>query len=262
MDSQNQKLYRNPAIANYYQYLSQLQPAEAVILNKLKSELSQFKMLDLGIGGGRTTNHFLPLVREYYGIDYSPEMIAACQAKFSKTLAKNRLIVADARDLSQFSDNSFDFILFSFNGIDYVDHSDRLKILSEVARIGKSNAYFAFSSHNLQAMIREFGYLKHLSWNPFTTYINLFKRGALRLANLFSSVKKLKNSDYYLIRDESHNFRLKTYYIKPEAQLTQLAPYFQDIELYSWQSGSEIMTMEDSVINSDFWLYYLCRIKK
>ena len=261
MNSQNQELYRNSSIVNYYEFLSQLQPAEIVIIEKLRPQLSQFKMLDIGIGGGRTTTHFTPLVREYYGIDYSPEMIATCQSKFTKTLPKNRLQVMDARDLSQFAHNYFDLILFSFNGIDYVKHDDRLKILSEVARVGKPNAYFAFSSHNLQAITREFKYQKHLSFNPFKAYINLFLWGVLRIANFSTTTKQLQNSDYYLIRDESHNFRLQTYYIKPEAQIAQLTPHFQDIQIYSWQSGSEILTMEDSVIDSDFWLYYLCRVK-
>ena len=262
MNSQNLTTYRNPTIVNYYQFLSQLQPAEIVILEKLRPQLPQFKMLDIGIGGGRTTTHFAPLVDEYCGIDYSPEMIAACKEKFPQKIPNLSLEVVDARNLSQFADNYFDFILLSFNGIDYVEHSDRLKILSEVARVGKKNAYFAFSSHNLQAMIQEFSYQKHLSWNPFKTYINLFMWAVLRLANFSSTTQQLENSKYYLIRDESHNFRLQTYYIKPEAQIAQLSPHFQDIELYSWQSGSEIMTMANSVIDSDFWLYYLCRVKK
>ena len=262
MNSQNLTTYRKPNIVNHYQFLSQLQPAEIVILEKLRPQLPQFKMLDIGIGGGRTTTHFAPLVSEYCGIDYSPEMITACKAKFIQKIPNLSLEVVDARDLSQFADNYFDFILFSFNGIDYVEHSDRLKILSEVARVGKKNAYFAFSSHNLQAMFKEFSYQKHLSWSPFKTYVNLFMWGVLRLANFSSTTQQLENSKYYLIRDESHNFRLQTYYIKPEAQIVQLAPNFQDIELYSWQSGSKIMTMGDSVIDDDFWLYYLCRVKK
>ena len=262
MNSQNLTTYRNPNIVNYYQFLIQLQPAEIVILEKLRLQLPQFKMLDIGIGGGRTTTHFAPLVGEYCGIDYSPEMIATCKAKFTQKIPNFSLKVVDARDLSQFADNSFDFILFSFNGIDYVEHSDRLKILSEVARVGKKNAYFAFSSHNLKAMIQEFSYQKHLSWNPFKTYINLFMWAVLRFVNFSSTTQQLENSKYYLIRDESHNFRLQTYYIKPEAQIAQLAHIFRDIELYSWQYGSEIMTMADSVIDSDLWLYYLCRVKK
>ena len=262
MNFHNQKIYCNPAIVNYYQSLSELQPAEIILLEKLRPQLSQFKMLDIGIGGGRTTTHFAPLVGDYYGIDYAGEMINACQKKFIRTLPKANFQILDARDLSQFADNSFDLILFSFNGIDYVEHGDRLKILSEVARVGKSNAYFAFSSHNLQAMIRQFSWQTHLSFNPFASYINLFKWGVLRLVNLAITPQKLKNSNYYLIREESHAFRLQTYYIKPEVQIAQLATNFQDIELYSWQSGSEITMREDAALNSNFWLYYFCRVKK
>ncbi|MEL6439859.1 MAG: class I SAM-dependent methyltransferase [Cyanobacteria bacterium J06621_8] len=262
MESQNQSLYRSSAIVNYYQYLTQLQPAEKTILEKLQPQLSEFKMLDIGVGGGKTTTHYAPLVKEYYGIDYSPEMIAACQAKFSSTLPQDNFQVLDARDLSQFADNSFDFILFSFNGIDSVKNSDRQKIFSEVARIGKPDAYFAFSTHNLYAMIRAFRLQTHLRWNPITTYINLFVWVVLRFTNLSKTIKKLKNSDFCIVRDESHDFRLQNFYIKPEVQLEQLAAYFQDIELYSWKSGNKIESMEDAAIDSNFWLYYLCRVIK
>jgi len=55
-------------------------------------------------------------VGEYIGVDYSAEMIAACCQKFPDLVWQ----VADARNLEQFADNYFDFILFSFNGIDYI----------------------------------------------------------------------------------------------------------------------------------------------
>ncbi|GBD51465.1 hypothetical protein BGM30_05580 [Microcystis aeruginosa NIES-298] len=37
--------------------------------------------------------------------------------------------MADARNLEQFADNYFDFILFSFNDIDYISHADRFLVL-------------------------------------------------------------------------------------------------------------------------------------
>ncbi|ELP52058.1 methyltransferase type 11 domain protein [Microcystis aeruginosa TAIHU98] len=64
--------------------------------------------------------------------------------------------MADARNLEQFADNYFDFILFSFNDIDYISHADRFLVLEEISRIGKAGGYFCFSSHNLQGIIPEF----------------------------------------------------------------------------------------------------------
>ena len=74
------------------------------------------KMLDIGVGGGRTTLHFAPLVKEYVGIDYSQNMIKACQERFAQVSFQT----ADARSMGIFKDSTFDFILFSYNGIDYI----------------------------------------------------------------------------------------------------------------------------------------------
>ncbi len=124
MNDKNNQTYSTPLIVNYYQQLQQLQPAEATIIKRFEDKLPQMKMLDMGVGGGRTTKYFFPLVKEYIGIDYSAAMITACQERFINEEQKVKLKVGDARDLSQFEDNYFDFILFSFNGIDYISHAD------------------------------------------------------------------------------------------------------------------------------------------
>lgn len=260
MSDKNKETYAKSNIVWHYTQLNLLQPAEKTILDLLQDQLSTMKMLDIGIGGGRTTKHFAPLVEEYIGIDYSAEMIAACQQRFTASSDNMSLEVADARDMDCFADNSFDLILFSFNGIDYVDHCDRLKILQEVKRVGKPGCYFFFSSHNLQSIANEFDYKKQLSLNPFKTYVNLAMFALLRLFNFSITRKKIRTADYLIIRDESHNFRLQTYYIQPKVQIKQLANHFTNIEIYSWQTGQKILDSSDRCISSDMWLYYLCNI--
>jgi ubiquinone/menaquinone biosynthesis C-methylase UbiE len=257
MTDQNQKTYASSDIVSHYAQLSLLQPAEKTILNLFQDRLPTMKMLDIGIGGGRTTQHFAPLVAEYIGIDYAPAMITACRQRFARSAAIT-LEVGDARNLQQFADNSFDFILFSFNGIDYVSHSDRLQVLQEIQRVGKSGCYFFFSSHNLQGIVKEFAWETKISLNPIKTYVNLVMLALLNLFNLAIAREQLKTADYLIIKDESHNFRLQTYYIRPPAQIKQLqSANFDHIEIYSWQSGLKIA---DQLISSDMWLYYLCVI--
>ena len=60
----NLQTYLTSDVVNYYQYLQQLQPAEETLIKLLKDRLSTMKMLDLGVGGGRTTKHFFSLVQE------------------------------------------------------------------------------------------------------------------------------------------------------------------------------------------------------
>jgi ubiquinone/menaquinone biosynthesis C-methylase UbiE len=264
MGDDNQKAYALASLVQHYAQLNQLQPAEARVLESLRDRIASqphcppFKMLDIGVGGGRTTLHFAPMVGEYVGIDYSAEMVAACQRRFPAL----SFAVGDARDLKAFEDDTFDFILFSFNGIDYASASDRLQILQAVHRVGKPGSLFCFSSHNLQGLERSFGVRSQLSCNPITTYANLVMLALLRLINHPINLQQIQDSAYLVVKDESHNFRLETYYIRPKEQLEQLKPSFQDIKVYSWQNGSDLTDEPDLESNVDQWLYYLCTCKE
>ncbi len=262
MSEKNEATYSATNIVNYYAQLELLQPAEQTILNQLRDKLPTMKMLDIGIGGGRTTKHFAPLVESYTGIDYSHGMVEACQRRFQNTTSPVTLQVGDARDMAEFADDSFDFILFSFNGIDYVSHGDRLNILREINRIGKTGCYVLFSSHNLQAMAKEFDWKNKLSFNPVSTYVNLVMLVILMLCNLSISRKQLAAAKHLVIKDESHNFSLETYYIRAEEQTKQLEKGFDDIEIYSWQTGLQIADPSELRNHPDLWLYYFCRVKK
>ena len=61
-------------------------------------EFADKRILDLGVGAGRTTPYLLEISKNYIGIDFSPAMIAACQARYPTV----EFAVGDARDLSRF----------------------------------------------------------------------------------------------------------------------------------------------------------------
>ncbi|MEM1255716.1 MAG: class I SAM-dependent methyltransferase [Cyanobacteria bacterium P01_H01_bin.21] len=107
MADRNATTYAAADIVNYYAQLNRLQPAESALLERLRDQLPAMKMLDIGVGGGRTAQHFAPLVKQYVGIDYSSEMVTACQKRFRKLDHPMSFEVGDARNLSQFDDNSF-----------------------------------------------------------------------------------------------------------------------------------------------------------
>jgi ubiquinone/menaquinone biosynthesis C-methylase UbiE len=103
------------------------------------------KILDIGVGTGRTTPYLSQVAGEYVGIDYSEAMIARCREKFPGL----RLIHADALDLSLFADGYFDAIVFSLNGIDSIyGENNRTRCLRECARTLKPGGVFILSSHN------------------------------------------------------------------------------------------------------------------
>ncbi|MGO8763054.1 MAG: class I SAM-dependent methyltransferase, partial [Desulfobaccales bacterium] len=165
----NKKNYELAKIVEYFANEDSLQEPEIVILNMLKEELKDMKMLDIGVGGGRTTYYFAPLVKEYVGIDYSSGMIEACNNKYYNINNNISFIQCDVRNMSIFENDTFDFILCSFNGMDYISFDDRFKALKEIKRTAKNNAYFCFSSLNILYLREVFKF--RLSKNIFKAII-------------------------------------------------------------------------------------------
>jgi SAM-dependent methyltransferase len=143
----NRDRYDDAGTAAYYAGLSALQPTEALLF--ARHIAAGADVLDIGVGGGRTSRHLAATARRYLGIDYAPAMVAASRAR-CPDLA---FLVADARDLSPVGSSSFDAAVFSFNGIDYLETAaDRAACLAEVARVLRPGGVFVFSSHNARGL--------------------------------------------------------------------------------------------------------------
>src|SRR5271167_4736060 len=110
----NIPIYNAPAVAEYYAGLDYLTPCERLLFDEyLKPGMA---VLELGVGGGRTTAYLSSIASRYVGVDYASEMIAACRKKFPRLDFE----VGDAADLSRFDAASFDAVVMAFNGIDYL----------------------------------------------------------------------------------------------------------------------------------------------
>jgi ubiquinone/menaquinone biosynthesis C-methylase UbiE len=255
MDLKNLRTFESKDIVAYYAAMDKIIPSERLVLDFLKADLNNMVMLDIGVGGGRTTAHFANLVKEYIGIDYSKNMIDACNIKFSK-FENVRFLTCDARSMRIFKDNYFDFILFSFNGIDSISHEGRIAALREIYRVSKKEGYFYFSSHNIQSINNIFRF--YFSNKPIRLFKNIILFILLRIFN--RNYNEMIKRNYAVINDGFHHLRLFQYYIKPEFQLDQLHNCgFQDISIYS-SNGKEIHG--NLSLLEDDWLYYLCRIRK
>ena len=107
-------------------------------------------ILDLGVGGGRTTPYLSQKAARYVGVDYSEEMVQSCRRKFPEL----EFQVCDASDLSGFSDSSFDAIVIAFNGLDCVSPAERRRqCLRECARVLRAGGVLIFSSHNPRSIV-------------------------------------------------------------------------------------------------------------
>jgi SAM-dependent methyltransferase len=144
----NLNVYADPEVASHYGSLNYLTPCEAFLFDSyLKPGMA---VLDIGVGGGRTTPHLSSRALRYVGIDYSEEMVRICRQKFPEL----DFIVADASDLSAFADSSFDAIVIAFNGLDYILPAEkRWQCLRECARVLQRDGVIVFSSHNPRSIL-------------------------------------------------------------------------------------------------------------
>jgi ubiquinone/menaquinone biosynthesis C-methylase UbiE len=184
-------------------------------------------------------------------------MINACLQKFQDYLPKISFLTADARTMKLFENCSFDFILFSFNGIDYVNHDERIRTLCEIHRILKPGGYVCFSTHNLNFQLEKCSI--KLSKHPSVLAFRAFQLLQMRLLNKREAWKVIRNSSkivqHTMVNDGAMNFRLKTYYITPIEQFKQLSELgFSNTKMYSIVNGKEVKNPNDTI---DHWIYYL-----
>jgi SAM-dependent methyltransferase len=238
----NHRTYETTYAVRQYAELSELQAPEQTILGIVGPSLAEAHMLDLGVGGGRTTVHFGPRSGEYTGADYSQGMIDVCRKRFAGT--PYQFQVADARDLP-FPDGVFEFVLFSFNGIDYVPHAERMRILAEIHRVTRPGGRFAFSTHNLDNAP------SLLTFKPSRHPRAMLRQIQLRIAN--RPLREIASRDWAILQDGALHGGLQTYYVKRSEQLRQLEEAgFTDTQVFQLDGAA---AREGA---TDPWLYYLC----
>jgi len=148
------RIYDDPKVVAHYSRLHYLTPCEQLLFDRYVP--SNSAVLDLGVGGGRTTTYLAARAAIYVGIDSSTEMIRSCRGRFPL----HDFRVGEASDLSAFPDDFFDAIVMAFNSLDYVlPEEPREQCLRECYRVLKSRGVLIFSSHNPRSV------LVRPSWN-------------------------------------------------------------------------------------------------
>jgi ubiquinone/menaquinone biosynthesis C-methylase UbiE len=237
-----------------------LKPAERAVLARLGADLKEFEMLDLGVGAGRTGYTFAPLVRRYVGLDYSPQMLKRA-GKLLGERAGVELVLGNARDLPMAA-SSFDFVLFSFNGIDAVGHEDRLRILAEVHRVLKPDGRFLFSSHQLGTLplptkkARSERFKDSRAYELFARLRDVRYGRRIRAVNESLDLEAARRRGWTTVEGIGHDFQLTDYYVDPEYQVRQLREVgFEVISIYD-TSGTEVGL---PFRGKDPWLDYFCK---
>ena len=76
----NWQTWRSPwALRDYRRSSGHLKEGERVAFAIAGSQAGRVRILDIGVGGGRTAGSFRPIASDYIGIDYTPEMVKLCR---------------------------------------------------------------------------------------------------------------------------------------------------------------------------------------
>ena len=247
--------YQNSGTASAYAVMSSLYPSEALILDTLRPLLATMDMLDLGVGAGRTTPHFAPFVRGYTGCDFSAAMIGECRRKFPQ----NEFVTGDASNLDIFPDNSFDFILFSFNGLDCMNENLRAAALREMQRLLRPGGTLAFSSHNLQSVPHARSTRHNMALLRPSVLIGTM-RSTARFLRRTRSVVFAPDRQSALVTEMHLGHRVPIFFIRPAKQVEALkAMGWEAVKIIPCDSQMEIISPADIETAVAPWIYYLCQ---
>jgi ubiquinone/menaquinone biosynthesis C-methylase UbiE len=144
----NAAVFNQAPVVTDYRESTHLTAAEESIFGRFVRP--GMDILDIGVGAGRTTPVLRALANRYVGVDVAPAMVTAAREQHPGVDFR----VGDASDLSDFADESFDLLVFSFNGIDYLHPiKDRNRCLGECRRVLRPSGVFILSSHNARMML-------------------------------------------------------------------------------------------------------------
>jgi len=255
VDQHNKKVWSETDIADEYAVCSGLTTAENFILDRFASEISGRSILDIGVGVGRTTRSLIAMSENYVGIDYSREMIEKCRSKFIGV----DIIECDAHDLSPLKKKQFGFVFFSYNGIDYVAHEGRTRILQQIYNSLTPDGILVFSSHNLEdlSVVSAYSYKNiHLSFNMLVVLKCIYSYAAGIRNHLSCRRAEVRTKDYVIINDSASNYRFLTYYVSKKFQVEALQSIgFSNVELVNYW-GSQIHVEAE---NCGPWIHYIAR---
>lgn len=230
-------------------------PAEEAALQAVPQAVRHGRVLELGVGTGRLVSTLADPAATYLGVDYAAQAIQEAQRAFPDVAFRR----VDARDMPDLAVDAFDFAVFSYNGLDYVDHEGRCQALAEIARVLRPGGYFLFSFHN-----RDFRDLdRTLEPRPIPLWervLFFWQAGARRRRDaLRGELAKgcRATSDYAILNDSGMNYALLTYYSDLAAQTALLARMGLEVEAAYAIDGRRIDPGE--VFEDDYMVHVLCR---
>ena len=238
----------------HYSRRDDLSAAEQAALSTVGTQAKEQAILDIGVGGGRTTRALREISADYLGVDNSAPMISACRLRFPDA----RFELMDARAMVPLTNDSVFLAMFSCNGIGMVSPADRLLILREVFRVLQPGGVFLFSTHNQNSPDHQAGFRWpefEISRNPARLLVRMARFGRqvpLRwLRRRQMRALEVRTSDYSVINDACHDYGVMLYYIGLRQQREQLQSIGFEAQARAFDlQGREIMddTSDNSIM--------------
>jgi SAM-dependent methyltransferase len=258
LDRVNRRTYRSRgAVRQFAAASGWLEPGERLAIQRVAATSRDAAILDIGIGGGRTTPLLTSISRNYIGVDYTPCMIEIARRRFPGICFQEM----DARSL-RFADGSFQLVMFSYNGIDSVDPAGRIEILRQVHRVLRPGGYFVFSSLNRDGP----------AWGASWPDWSVFREAGLsppRLANAvgkfaLGGINRLRTHPSCIGRPaaigliSAHNFGLLVVFTSLGGQLLQLKECGFQVEAVFEPSGRQVAP-DGSEATEAPWCHFVAR---
>jgi len=246
----NRDTFNNKEVVSFYTDYAKIQAPEKVIFGELEPRLPQMRVLDIGIGGGRTTALLAPKAKSYIGIDYAQEMVDAAKQRFPN----NDIRWGDATNLSDFADAAFDLTIFSFNGVDCIGAAERHRAFLEMFRVTVPGGLIVFSVHNLLAVpaLNRVRFHRH----PSVVWRRILRRW--KFMSIHKDLVKNPAGDLVYVRDGTHDFGVELAYARPLWQLAEVQKLgCKSVRCFALSDGHEL-SEQDLATDTSTWVYFLC----
>jgi SAM-dependent methyltransferase len=126
------------------------------------------RILEIGPGGGRWTEHLLDRARDYVGIDISSACVTHCKQRFAND-SKAKFIVGSGRDLAGVADESVDAI-WSFDVFVHINAAEVESYAGEFARVLRPGGIGVIHHGGVAGSAG--GWRSNLTANAFHTMLN------------------------------------------------------------------------------------------
>jgi SAM-dependent methyltransferase len=200
----------------------QLFPVELTVLEHLRPSITGRRVLEIGCGAGAISKELVQMAGSFVGIDVSPAMITYC----ARAIDGGTFLVGDGADLSAHPDGSYDAVVAGANVLDVFSHEERPAVMRGIRRVLADGGLFYVSAHNASSLRArrdaERGPALAFGGTPYgrVRSLGMYVRGQINHRRLARHQRF--ESDYAIINDSAHGWRLLHHYITRGAQEREL----------------------------------------